>query len=293
MRLLRLAALALAISFGVGTLAHAQEFRHRGWVGARLPGDKDSGCAMGRDVRGGALVVYANAAGGLRIGLGSRELQLEMGKEAIGAATFDDSPPILLKGAAISANTVLFDLMEKAPDGALARLIEASRGVKLTYAGRSLVARLSGSERAIKLLRDCAAGPDPIEAPPVAQGAGASSGERAAEFGFLRQGMELGDANTKLLDAGWQAETPVGRADDPAAKPLRDRGVSGGTCSGTPTSCVLDYADAYGNALRLTVAGDEARVRNWRLNPPDEGARAGPSEDPDPPASPAAGERGP
>lgn len=273
-----LAALALGAGLLVGSAAEAQaqEFRHRGWVGARLPGDAANGCAMGLDVRRGAgFVVYANSDRAFRIGVGSRELGLEQGKEGIAAVTFDDSPPILLKGAAISTTTILFDAMDLAVEGGLERLVEAARTVRFTYAGRSLRARLSGSARAIKLLKDCASAPEPIEAEPPAQAEGApqTGGERPVDFSFLRQGMDLADANTRLIDAGWQAETPEEAAvggEDPALKSLRDRGVMAASCAGAPPSCVVDYADAFGNALRVTASGEgSAKVRSWRLNPPD------------------------
>jgi hypothetical protein len=278
-----LAGLALSASLLGGPAAEAQEFRHRGWVGARLPGDTANGCAMGLDVRrGGAFVVYANSDRAFRIGVASRELALEQGKEGLAAVTFDDSPPILLKGAAISTTTILFDAMDLAAEGGLQRLVEAARAVRFTYAGRSLRARLSGSARAIKLLRDCASAPEPIEAEPPAVASPQQADGRSVDFSFLRQGMDLADANARLIDAGWQAEQPrvAAGGDDPLAQGLRDGGVTAASCSGAPPSCVVDYADAYGNALRVAASGDGGRrIVSWRLNPPDAPEPGGGGED--------------
>lgn len=258
----------------------AGEFRHRGWIGSRLASDKEGGCVMGLDTRrSAAFVAYASAKGAFKIGLGEASWTLEPGKEAIAAVTFDDSPPILLKGAAVSPTTVLFEAQNLPGEGGLEALVESARQVKLTYDGNYLRARLSGSSRALRLLRDCASAPaqaraaardgTPAEGAPEAQ-------ERSAEFGFLRQGMAAGEANKRLLDAGWQAAGPApgsgGADENPGFKRLRDRGVTAQSCSRAPTDCMVGYEDAYGNALRLTAAADDdaPTVKAWRLNPPDE-----------------------
>lgn len=258
----------------------AQEFRHRGWAGARLPGDKQNGCAMALEVRRDAgLVVYADAKRRLRIGLASREWKLEPGKEALAAVTFNDGPPILLKGEAVLPTTVLFDPMDFPDDGGLAALVEGARSVKLTYDGLYVRARLSGSARAMRLLWECASAPPEAAPPPEASdgGAGREGVGRAADFAFLRQGMDALEAHRKLIEAGWQADgdAPAAPAEVDAFKALRERGPPAASCSGE--TCAATYADAYGNALRTTFGAEsEPKLRGWRLNPPDEAAKEEP-----------------
>ena len=94
------AAAALAVLAGA---ASAQEFRYRGWAGDRVPGDKDNGCVMALELRGGVgggFVMYGNSKRAFRIGVGGRELDFEPGKETFAAVAFDDGPPIVLKGSA-------------------------------------------------------------------------------------------------------------------------------------------------------------------------------------------------
>lgn len=265
--------IAIALWATFSAPAAAQDFRYRGWIGARLVDDKANGCAMGLAVRReGGFVVYANAEGAFKVGLASPEWRLEPGKEALAAIVFDDGPPILLKGAAHSANTVLFEPMDFRGEGGLEPLVESARTVRMTYGGAYLRARLGGSSRAIKELRACAAAPlrsESADAPAAADaGAAADPQARAADFSFLRQGMDAAEANKLLLDAGWQAQGETEAAtEDLALKALRESGVPAASCSGAPTACQVDYADAYGAALKLTVAGEApAKLRAWRLN---------------------------
>ncbi len=261
----------------------AQEFNHRGWAGARLPGDRENGCAMALEVqRDAGLVVYADSKRRVRIGLASRAWKLEPGKEALAAVTFNDGPPILLKGEAVLPTTVLFDPMDFPDDGGLGALVEGARSVKLTYDGLYVRARLSGSARAMRLLRECASAPPEAAPPPEASdgGAGRESVGRSADFAFLRQGMDALEAHRKLIEAGWQADgdAPAAPADDGALKVLRERGLPAASCSGE--TCAATYADAYGNALRTTLGAEgEPKLRGWRLNPPDEAREATKSED--------------
>ena len=278
-----LTALAALLVLGAG--AQAQEFRHRGWMGARLPNDKAQGCAMALDLRGqsAAFVIYANGERAFKIGLAARDWKLDQATDAIAAVTFDDSPPILLRGKPVSPTTLLFEPIDYAGEGGLLPLVEAARSAKMTYAGQYVRARLGGSSRAIELLQRCVAAPEPAEpraADPASGGTvGAeNSDERSAEFGFLRQGMTVEDANTRLLDAGWQTEAPpedAPRGAGPELKALRDKGVFAQSCEGEPPSCVIDYVDAYGNALKVTAAsGAEPRLTRWRLNPDDDKPRS-------------------
>lgn len=270
--------LSALVASALAASAEAQEFRHRGWGGARMPNDKTQGCAMALELRReAAFVVYANAERAFKIGLAGREWKLEQGVEALAAVTFDDSPPILLKGAPASPTTILFEPLDFKAEGGLQPLVEAARSVKMTYAGKYMRARLSGSSRAIELLQRCAAAPERTEprttAAETTGGAPSAAEERSVDFSFLRQGMTAADANARLLDAGWQAEAlPDGvRGDaDPALKALHDKGVFAQSCDGAPPSCVIDYVDAYGNALKVTAEGEgEPRLRKWRLNPED------------------------
>lgn len=275
-------AAAAALAVLLGGAASAQEFRHRGWAGDRLPGDKDQGCVMAMEVRGGVgggFVLYGNAKREFRVGFGGRDLGLEPepGKETYGAIVFDDGPPIALKGEVRSKTLVLFEPLDFPVEGGLAGLVESARSVRLTYGKRYLRARLSGSSRAIEMLARCASAPAE-EAPPqasVGRGAGAEpdGGVQSAEFGFLRQGAEASEAHEKLLGAGWQVEEP---ASAPAAAPderltaFRARGLPARACDAASGACTIDYADAYGNELRVTATSEEApKLRSWRLNPPD------------------------
>ncbi|HVI28792.1 hypothetical protein [Hansschlegelia sp.] len=256
------------------------DFRYRGWIGAPLPNDADKGCAMAAQARGGVFVAYANATGAFKIGVGGDDFELEPGKETIAAVVFDDGPPIVLKGVAATKAMALFEPINFPAGGRLEPLVESSRSVRMTFAGRYLRARLNGSSRALRMLRDCATAPQPVAPSADANGNAASgpeAGERAADFGFLRQGMDATQANTRLLDAGWQVEEATGAASaspgapNPPLEALRARGIAAQSCEGAPPSCVIAYADAYGNALRVTAVGEEdPKVKNWRFNPPDE-----------------------
>lgn len=278
------AAAAVVVAVLLGGAASAQEFRHRGWAGDRLPGDKDDGCVMAIEVRGGVgggFVLYGNSKREFRVGVGGRDLELEEGSQALGAIVFDDGPPIVLKGEVRSKTLVLFEPLDFPVEGGLARLVESARSVRLTYGKRYLRARLSGSSRAIELLARCASAPSEESRPQASAGrAGEPEGAQSAEFGFLRQGAAAGEAHEKLLGAGWQVEEPAaGRpvagqpaeaAPDDRLAALRARGLPVRACDAAAGSCTIDYADAYGNALRVTATSDEEpKLRNWRLNPPD------------------------
>jgi hypothetical protein len=263
-----LAALALVCATAG---AHAQEFRYRGWAGDRLPGDKANGCVMALQLDGGVgggFVMYGDPNRTFRIGLGGRGLELEPGKEGFAAVAFDDGPPIVLKGSAVSKTLALFEPLDFEIEGGLARLVESARSVRMTFGKRYMRARLSGSSKALELLARCVAAPAAEARARPSAGEPQPEAPRAAEFGFLRQGSPAAEAHERLIGAGWQAEEGSGPAGDDKVAAMRSGGLPVRACEAS--GCALDYADAYGNALRVTVTGEgEPRLKGWRLNPPD------------------------
>ena len=145
------ACLVLALCAG----ASAQVFEHRGWKAYEVENDPDYGCRMAKYVDDDVhLVAYANGQEGFGVGLVKGSWNLPAGRIVSGAVTFDRIHTHMLEGQAGNPQLVMF--YTGGEEGGLAAPFGGSRAVEIMVEGVQAKSSLEGSNRALRMLYECA-----------------------------------------------------------------------------------------------------------------------------------------